>query len=395
MNERGKNENGVRRDAAPPTFAVLGLFDTPDRLIEAIPRVGAKGLGKLEAYSPYPIHGLEKALGLRRSPLGGMVLVMGILGVIVALFLEGWTSAVDYPIVTGGKAPFSWEAFVPVMFEVMVLFATFTAGLGMLILLNRLPFFRHPVLASRSMAAITRDKFALSVESDGSVIDEDAARAALEEAGAATVEVVPALEPLEPVSSLFLVRSLWAIAVSCLVAGLATYWAVKLFPVLPPMAHMLEQPRVDPFEESSFFRSRASMQLPVPGTIARGHLPYLAKTPEEAGSLPNPLPRTAETMLRGKKVYADRCTVCHGSKGDGKPTLTSAYGAAPANLLSQTFLDSPDGQIYHAIVVGKNSMPGYAADIPEDDRWAVVHYVRALQRAQSATDADVEEAIKR
>lgn len=378
---------------SPKAFAVLGLFDSPDRLIEAIPKVKAKGLGKLEAYSPYPIHGLEKALGLRRSPLGGMVLVMGILGVIVALVLQGWTSAVDYPIVTGGKAPFSWEAFLPVTFEVMVLFATFTAGLGMLILLNRLPSFRHPVLASRSMAAIARDRFALSVESSGgSEVDAEAARAALEEAGATAVEAVPAVEPLGPVGSRLIARSLGAIAVSCLAAGLATYWAVKLFPVLPPMVHMLQQPRVDPFGRSSFFRSGTSMQLPVAGTVARGHLPYLIATQEEAAALPNPLPRTEEVTLRGKKVYGDRCAVCHGARGDGKPTLTSAYGAAPANLLSRTFVDYPDGMIYHAVVAGKGSMPGYAADVPEDDRWAVIHYVRALQRAQDATDADVEEA---
>ena len=92
------------------------------------------------------MHGLDRALGLRRSPLGGMVMVMGILGALTALLFQWWVSAVDYPLVTGGKAPSSWQAFVPIMFEVTVLFATFTAGLGMLLLLNRLPFFGHPVL---------------------------------------------------------------------------------------------------------------------------------------------------------------------------------------------------------------------------------------------------------
>ena len=147
-------------------FAVLGLFDSADALMAAIPQVKARKLGRLETYTPYPIHGMDEALDLRRSPLGGMVLVMGILGAITTLGFEYWMSAVDYPIVTGGKAPWSWEAFIPIMFEVTVLFATFTAGLGMLLLLNKLPFFGHPILASRAIRSITRDRFALAVEAD-------------------------------------------------------------------------------------------------------------------------------------------------------------------------------------------------------------------------------------
>lgn len=382
-------------EARERAYAVLGLFDAPERLLEAIPKVREKRLGRLEAYSPYPVHGLDRALGLRRSPLGGMVLVLGILGVALAIFFQAWTSAVDYPIVTGGKAPFSWEAFLPVSFEVMVFFATFTAGLGMLLLLNRLPSLRHPVLASRAIASVTRDRFALSVESDGAALDVAAARAALEEAGASEIEVVPEPPPAAPLSARFLGRSLVAIAASSFAAGLATYWAVKLFPVLPPMSRMQEGPRVDPYEASAFFPSGASMRLPVPGTVARGHLPHLVRTEEEASLLANPLPETKAVYLRGKKVYAERCAVCHGPKGDGRSALTSAYGAAPANLLSKTIAESPDGWIYHVVTAGKGAMPGYARDIPEDDRWAAVRYVRALERAQDATDEDVEEALRR
>jgi mono/diheme cytochrome c family protein len=138
------------------------------------------------------------------------------------------------------------------------------------------------------------------------------------------------------------------------------------------------------------------MRLPVAGTVARGHLPYPFQDAEEAASLRNPLPRTQAVLQRGRKVYENHCAVCHGVLGDGAGTLTAAYGAKPANLQSETFREQyPDGKIYHSIVAGKNSMPSYAADIPEDDRWAVVHYVRVLQRAQNAEDSDVEEALKR
>ena len=116
-------------------FSVLGIFDTPQQLLDAIPAVKGKVPGRLEAYSPYPIHGLDKALGLRKSPVGGMVFVMGLIGAIAGLGFEMWTSGADYPLITAGKPYFSWEAFVPIMFEVTVLFACFTSGLGMLLLL--------------------------------------------------------------------------------------------------------------------------------------------------------------------------------------------------------------------------------------------------------------------
>ena len=133
------------------TFSVLGLFDSPQQLMDAIPVVKARVSGRLDAYTPYPIHGIEKALGLRKSPVGGMVFVMGLIGAISALGFELWTEGIDYAVITAGKPYFSWQAFVPIMFEVTVLFACFTAGLGMLFLLNRLPYFRHPMLRSRSM----------------------------------------------------------------------------------------------------------------------------------------------------------------------------------------------------------------------------------------------------
>jgi mono/diheme cytochrome c family protein len=371
---------------------VVGLFDSADTLMTAIAGVKAKKLGKLEAYSPYAIHGIDEALGLRRSPLGAMVMVMGILGALTALGFEYWISAVDYPIVTGGKAPWSWEAFVPILFEVTVLFATFTAGLGMLFLLNKLPFFGHPILASKAIAGITRDRFALAIESediDAGSFDSAAAQAALTTAGALTVEVLPAPEPEPVFTSTFLLRALGAIAVSCLVAGFLMYWTIKLFPVLPPMSHMLDQPRLVPQQSSQFFKDGHGMRQPVAGTVARGYLPLGDINEEDAATLVNPLPRSAQVLSIGKQKFTERCAVCHGALATGIGSLTAAYGAKPANLQAQQFRDYPDGKIYWVIVNGKNAMPSHAADLSVDQRWAVVHYVRALQRAQNAKDEDV------
>jgi mono/diheme cytochrome c family protein len=370
------------------TFAVLGLFDSAGALVEAIPPLKAKRIGRLEAYTPYPVHGIDSLLGLRRSPLGGMVLVAGILGAATALLFQWWMNVVDYPIQAGGKAVFSWEAYVPIMFEVMVLFATFTAGLGMLLLLNKLPFFGHPMLSSKSIAGITRDKFALAIEREGATLDVQAAEAALRAAGAEHLEFVP-LPADAAVSLRFIVRTALSILACCLVAGYGMYWVIKLFPVLPPVVYMQNQPKLVPQKASAFFTDGHGMQLPVGGTVARGHMPYPFATPEEAAALVNPLPRTREVLETGRKAWNNHCTVCHGVLGDGVPTLTAAYGAKPANLQARAFRDSPDGTLYHVIMVGKNAMPSYAADLTEEERWAIVHYVRVLQRAQNARDEDL------
>ena len=371
---------------------VVGLFDSADALMSAIHDVKGKKLGKLEAYTPYPIHGIDDALGLRRSPVGAMVMVMGILGALTAFGFEYWISAVDYPIVTGGKAPWSWEAFVPIMFEVTVLFATFTSGLGMLFLLNKLPFFGHPILASKAIAEITRDKFALAVEfeaNNGHTFDSEAAESALKAAGATRIEALP-LPAREPIfTSAFVLRALGGISISCLVAGFLMYWVIKLFPVLPPMSHMLDQPKVIPQQGSHFFKDGHGMRQPVAGTVARGYLPLGVASQDDAAALTNPLPRTEAVLAVGKQKFTERCAVCHGALATGVGSLTAAYGAKPANLQSQQIRDYPDGKIYWVIVNGKNAMPSHAADLSVDQRWSVVHYVRALQRAQNAKDEDV------
>ena len=375
------------------TFSVLGLFDSAQLLMDAIPKVKAKVAARLEAYSPYPIHGMQEALGLKKSPVGGMVFIMGLIGAISTLAFDLWTSGVDYPLVTAGKPFFSWEAFIPIMFEVTVLFATFAAGLGMLFILNRLPFFQHPMLSSKSMPRITRDKFALALEADGQPLDVDAVTALLREAGAGTVEVIEQPAPPGPLSLGFILRVSLGIGIACFVAGYLTYWGTKLFPVTVPMVHMLDQPRLDPQRESSFFKDGFGMRMPVPGTVARGHLPFTLTSEDDAAILVNPLPRTESVLKMGRQGFMTYCSVCHGVLGNGVPTLSAAYEAKPANLVARTVREFPDGKIYGVIRLGKNAMPSYAGQLSEDERWAVVHYVRVLQRALNAKDEDIPKEI--
>jgi mono/diheme cytochrome c family protein len=372
------------------TFAVLGLFSDTHKIVDAAKQIRPRQLGRLEAYTPYPVHGLDRAIGLGPSRLGRLVMLMGVIGAGLALLFEGWVSAVDYPLVTGGKALFSWQAFVPVVFEVTVLFATFTAGLAMLFAFNKLPFFGHPVLHSKAIKDITRDKLALSIEATSVGFDAEAARQALLDSGAESVEIVPVPTWDRPLGLIGLLRTIAAIVAACVVAGAGLYAAEKLIPVVPPLIHMHDQPKLNAFRESGFFADGRGMRPAVTGTVARGHLPPAFATPEEAGILlSNPLSLTQAIAERGRRVFNDHCAICHGTVGNGVPLLSRAYGGKPGNFLSNEIRARPDGHYFGVLMLGKNAMPSYAADLDTDDRWAAVHYIRILQRAQNAKDEDL------
>jgi mono/diheme cytochrome c family protein len=203
------------------------------------------------------------------------------------------------------------------------------------------------------------------------------------------VEVLEAPAPVRITSVRFFAGALVTIVISCVMVGLMTYWAIKLFPVSVPMVHMLNQPRLDPQRASSFFKDGFGMRMPVPETVTHDSMPYMIKKQDDAADLGNPLPRSKNVLNRGRQAFLNHCSVCHGILGNGTPTLTAAYGAKPANLVSKQIINLPDGEIYYVIMDGKNAMPSYAADISESDRWAVVHYVRVLQRALNAKDEDI------
>jgi len=130
---------------------------------------------------------------------------------------------------------------------------------------------------------------------------------------------------------------------------------------------------------------------PVPGTVPRGFTPYrLAQEDTVAAmrELSNPLPRTADVLGRGQRVFLNTCVVCHGELGDGQGYIVPIY-PMPPSLLSEKVRAWPDSRIFHIISRGQNLMPSYASQILPEDRWAAVHYVRALQRAAHPTPADL------
>ena len=134
------------------------------------------------------------------------------------------------------------------------------------------------------------------------------------------------------------------------------------------------------------------MRVPPEGTLSQSSEPYhYANDPEGAGrDLKNPLPRTKSVLLRGQKMFNTYCIVCHGVKGEGDGSVVPKF-PRPPSLQSEKVRNWPDGRIFHVVTVGQNLMPSYSSQISVTDRWAVIHYVRVLQRALNPTDADIRE----
>lgn len=140
-------------------------------------------------------------------------------------------------------------------------------------------------------------------------------------------------------------------------------------------------------------QQEGSMRMPVQGTIPRSFESYAyAKDPEAAGkNLKNPLRPTQDVFMRGQHVFKTYCAVCHGDKADGSGYIVPKF-PRPPSLHSNKVLGWPDGRIYHVVTMGQNLMPSYASQIAPGDRWALIHYVRALQRSQHPTPQDLKKA---
>lgn len=161
---------------------LVAEFDTPAQIVQAAGLVHDAGYRDFDAHTPFPIHGLDKAMRLKDSKLGWIVLAHGLVGAIGAFALQWWTSAVDYPLVIGGKPYFSYQAFVPVTFALMILLSAFGTVFGMLFL-NGLPRWQNPVLAHPDFGRVTDDKFFISIDSADPRFDATRTRALLEQVG--------------------------------------------------------------------------------------------------------------------------------------------------------------------------------------------------------------------
>jgi len=148
---------------ASKNFGMMAEFDDHQLLIKAAGAAHAAGYRKMDAYSPYPIHGLSEALGQAPTKISALVLLGGFLGCIGGFALMCWIAMVAYPMNVAGKPLYSWPAFIPITFETTVLCAAITAVAGM-IALNGLPQPYHPVFNVERFKRASQDRFFLCIE---------------------------------------------------------------------------------------------------------------------------------------------------------------------------------------------------------------------------------------
>jgi hypothetical protein len=176
-------------EAGEPIHGIMAEFATPADIYHASEKVRDAGYTRWDAYSPFPIHGMEEAMGVKRTQLPALVAVIGLSGAGLGFLMQSWMSAVDYPMLTQGKPFNSWQAFVPITFELGILSAAFAALIGMLAM-NALPRWHHPLLKKERFLSSSDDKFFVCVEAADPVFDPEKTRALLEQAGATSIELV-------------------------------------------------------------------------------------------------------------------------------------------------------------------------------------------------------------
>jgi hypothetical protein len=171
---------------------ILAEFKSAHDVLHAAEKVRDAGYVRWDAHTPFPVHGMDRAMGLRDSRLGWIVLLFALTGLTGAFAMMHWMNGVDYPTVVGDKPPGAPEALpsmVPILFELTILLSAFGAVLGMFHL-NKLPRHHHPVFESDRFRLASDDRFFISIEADDPKFDVEKTRALLAGAHAANVEVI-------------------------------------------------------------------------------------------------------------------------------------------------------------------------------------------------------------
>lgn len=373
-------------------YGIAATFKTPDEIINAAKKVSNSGYTKFDVNTPYPVHGMDNAMKIKPSKLGFVTLVMGLTGASLALLFMYWTMSVDYRMVIGGKPFFAFPAFIPVTFEVTVLLATVSTVIAMIALFFRLPDNKHPLHDSEYMKSVSNDKFGIIIEAEDEKFDEISIKEFLKGLNPHKIEEI--FYPEEETYPIFQPKFImFLIVIAALVSG-TTYVALNKMLYITPYNWMMDQGKLNPQKSTTLFANGYGMRTPVEGTVARGFIPYPYKgqsNPSEV--LANPYLPTKDNIALGKAKFNTYCSPCHGYFADGDSRLRGQF-PNPPTLHSKRAMEFSDGMIYHIITNGQNAMPSYASQVTREERWAIVNYVRVLQRAKDASDSDLTEINK-
>jgi ActD protein len=171
-------------------YGLMAEFDTPEQLLSAGRRAHAAGYRHIDAYSPFPIAGLGEVIGFRSNAIPMIGLTGGVVGALTGYFMQFWVHTTALPINVGGRPLNSWPSFIPVTFELAVLFSALSMLVGLFIL-NGHPEPYHPVFNVGTFARATRDRFFLCIQTEDPLFDAQRTREFLGGLGAREVSDVP------------------------------------------------------------------------------------------------------------------------------------------------------------------------------------------------------------
>lgn len=368
---------------------LVAVFVRETDLVCAVVAVRKAGLKIGDVYTPYAVHGLDRALGWRPSRLGWACAICGLAGAIFMLWFQWWTSAVSWPLNVGGKPWNSLPAFVPITFEGMVL----CAGLGTafaLLLVTRLCPGKH---ATPMMLGALNDRFVMLVNETDATFDAAAVSELLRSCHAVEVSerVFGNSSRLEEeriaARARFRTRLNYGLLL-VLAAVLAMNFLALPNPSQPNwefLPDMVHSPAYTSESANPNFADGKTLQPPVPGTVSQGREPlhYAAADAEaiRAGQeLRNPLSaKDALSAERGAHVFQNFCMPCHGGGGQGDGPVALRGYPAPPSLVTGNTTKMADGQLFHIITYGRGNMPPQAGLLSPQDRWAAILHIRSLQ----------------
>jgi len=370
-------------------------FEDPEHLLRAVKRLRTDGHRVIDTYTPFPVHGMDEALDQKPSRLPRACLAFAVLGLTIALGVQVWTSAFDYPLRVGGKPMASIPAFIPVTFELTVLLAGLGVVASLFLVAGMRPRFRVPDL--HPGACDHRFVVAAEICAGGSL---DEALSVMADLGA--VESAQLVDDKFDRPSSILEREAHPSALA-----LAFAPALLVLVSIPLLNRdyrsrnlvwdggMMRPMAAQAFDANDFLPGGQVLQRPPQGTVGRHGLVPLAyglgkAEAERAGrELKNPFEPTLENFSRGKVVFERACATCHGREGDNNSSVIVAKGLfAPTILVSPIVKAMPDGQIFHISTFGgPQKMKGLGDVLTRDDRWKAILYLRELQKTASPREA--------
>lgn len=388
-------------------FGVLAEFDNVTDIVRACEKIRDAGYTRWDSYTPFPVHGIDPAMGIKTTRMPWLIFAMGVSGTLTGLCIQYFMNAHDYPYLLSGKPLFSLPANVPVMFELTILFAALTTFFGTLIV-NGLPRFYNPLFKVKAFARATDDRFFICIEAADPRYDAEGLTTFFSDNKAVSVQVVED-DSNENAAIPDIIKN---VAFAGFVAGfiplaIIAYGRVahRDLPRVHPNPNMDFQKKFKTQSANPLYEDGRAMRYAVAGTISEGDLNqddhfYRGLVDGQwATTFPKEVVVTDALLTQGQKQFNVNCSPCHGQAGYGdgmvhrrvtKKLAENPTWVAPSSLHQDHIRSQAHGKLFNTISNGIRNMQGYGHALVEADRWAIVAYIRALHRSQYAKLDDVE-----